>query len=534
MSRRWTVPVACLPWLVACQGSAGLQTFRDTSTEDDDRSPRIELDHETLAFDTPLDGSTTETLTVSNAGDATLTLDEVAVDDPWVLEEAPSRIEPGEDGAVVVALTATEEGALEGELTLRSNDPRDPEVSVDLAATIEAPRMFLAEESLEIPLTAATESTTVAVGNLGGGPLLLHSVSVSGDLGFTLDADYDGATVAAGEVLDLSISVVPVADASATLLLGTNDPLSPSAWVELVVAPLGATLTSPADGSTWTLSEEHTISAQLAYYGDVETLDVALNSDLDGELWSGSPDALGLVEATPRLSEGLHQLSVTATDGELSADDVVTVEVACELADADGDGFNECDGDCDDGDPFASPDGLELCGNDVDEDCSGADLSCLTTFSGVVTEVAEADLEGWEICFSETYASSGASLATVLADCDGDYLMLACRPVGSTSFTVAAYAGRDEVTTEVGSVQVVATEGNGVSWYYSNSYSWGFYEQGDGVSRGSCDTLSGSYPGHRLCWHTSGGLITPGYRCGSTTDLNSSSSWERVILHGSE
>ena len=72
---------------------------------------------------------------------------------------------------------------------------------------------------------------------------------------------------------------------------------------------------------------------------------------------------------------------------------------------------------------------------------------------------------------------------------------------------------------------------NGVDWYYSTSYSWGYTHQGDGVSRSSCDVQSGSFPQHRVCFHTSSSRLSGGYRCGTTLSLNSSSTWERVFLH---
>lgn len=43
----------------------------------------------------------------------------------------------------------------------------------------------------------------------------------------------------------------------------------------------------------------------------------------------------------------------------------------CDTSDADGDGWSECDGDCDDAVAFVHPEAIEICGDGVDEDCDG-------------------------------------------------------------------------------------------------------------------------------------------------------------------
>ncbi|CAF1679703.1 unnamed protein product, partial [Adineta ricciae] len=68
---------------------------------------------------------------------------------------------------------------------------------------------------------------------------------------------------------------------------------------------------------------------------------------------------------------------------------------------------------------------------------------------------------------------------------------------------------------------------NGVGWYYSDSYSWGFVSGGDNVTRNHYDSASTNAI-YRLCWHTKN---DGGYRYGSTTLLNNNTSWEKVIYH---
>ncbi|MCH5373570.1 MAG: putative metal-binding motif-containing protein, partial [Planctomycetes bacterium] len=44
--------------------------------------------------------------------------------------------------------------------------------------------------------------------------------------------------------------------------------------------------------------------------------------------------------------------------------------------DADGDGYTPNQGDCDDSNPNINPGEIDLCGDGVDQDCSGVDAIC--------------------------------------------------------------------------------------------------------------------------------------------------------------
>jgi hypothetical protein len=186
-------------------------------------------------------------------------------------------------------------------------------------------------------------------------------------------------------------------------------------------------------------------------------------------------------------------------DGALRADEL----------DDDADGYGVCNGDPDDADPTVFP--------------------LITTWVGVATNVAEADLLGWEECFVDTYGSSATSLADLQAACSKNNVMLACRRTGSGVLTAAAHAPRFDVFYDLGPGKSLFRDANGVSFYYGTSSSMGFAEAGTGVSRLSCDNAS-TAADKRLCWHTSGGALSTGWRCGATVSLYTSS-WERVVYH---
>lgn len=151
----------------------------------------------------------------------------------------------------------------------------------------------------------------------------------------------------------------------------------------------------------------------------------------------------------------------------------------------------------------------------------------LTTFSGIQTNVPLADLSGWSICYSTPYRD-GTHPENIIAACTGSKIMLACRPTGSNTLTLAAYANRNEVFLDTGDRNNIVHTANGVDWYLSGNYSMGFAPVGAGVRRSSAD-VAGFGDGQRLSWHTHDGGVG-GYRCGDSGGLNGSNAWEKLVL----
>jgi hypothetical protein len=151
--------------------------------------------------------------------------------------------------------------------------------------------------------------------------------------------------------------------------------------------------------------------------------------------------------------------------------------------------------------------------------------------SGVVLNFDPTSLSNnWSLCYNGTYdiALNQSLLTSILNVCNKGNLMLGCRPVGTNLLTVAAMGLRADVLYNCNNAVNCTHVANGVGWYYSDSYSWGFVNGTDSVTRGSCDTAT-TNSNYRLCWHTSSS--DGGYRCGTTTSLNSNNGYVRVIYH---
>jgi len=134
---------------------------------------------------------------------------------------------------------------------------------------------------------------------------------------------------------------------------------------------------------------------------------------------------------------------------------------------------------------------------------------------------------GWEPCYADTYDVHMDS-DTVLANCTGGRLMLACLETGSTVVSLLAQGERSDVTFDTGNTQDLHIA-NGVGWYFNDSSldSWGFVRAGDTVSKNNCDTDESGANDERLCWHLND---FGGYRCGAVTDLNDSQVFQRVVF----
>ena len=133
---------------------------------------------------------------------------------------------------------------------------------------------------------------------------------------------------------------------------------------------------------------------------------------------------------------------------------------------------------------------------------------------------------GWALGYSDLYANP-METAPVLASATGGYLMLAARAVGSNTVLLLGAAPRADVTFDTGHTNTTHLA-NGVGWYFSSNWSWGFAEGNDAVIRNEADVNGSPNADRRLSWHT--GIGAGGYRIGALTGLNGSTAYERLVF----
>ncbi|MFM8791138.1 MAG: hypothetical protein ACKOFX_01385, partial [Solirubrobacterales bacterium] len=110
---------------------------------------------------------------------------------------------------------------------------------------------------------------------------------------------------------------------------------------------------------------------------------------------------------------------------------------------------------------------------------------------------------GWTRCFQEPYNSDGNTLISALqAACDGDFLILTGRAIGSSTLDILSAAPRTDVftVTAENSPRLV----NGTYWYFTPvedgfAESMGFSTD-EVINQDSCDYAGEPVPGG-LCWH---------------------------------
>jgi hypothetical protein len=200
------------------------------------------------------------------------------------------------------------------------------------------------------------------------------------DLQVLLESDVDGVLVdspaAFGACTGGNLGVgISLSAATHVLSVTVVDPENASDTASVTLTPIPD---SPPRCTVWSPEAAELVVAGdpvpfSATVEDDETpaaeLEVVWESDLDGVLYSGSPDSTGALAFTETaLSTGAHLLTLAVTDARANTERCTTDFTVDACTDDDDDGFTTCDGDCDDTDASVYPGALEIL-DGQDNDC---------------------------------------------------------------------------------------------------------------------------------------------------------------------
>ena len=216
----------------------------------EDPVPDIDVDPLHVDFGTvDIGQGTLETVTVSNVGGATLTVSSVSLsgsnDFGWSSANLPGTVAPGGSRTIIVSYSPGDEVADTGTLSIASDDPDEPTVTVSL----EGAHTPYPDIDVDPPLVdfgdvavGTVEIDWVTITNIGDADLDLTACSYAGDAVFWISSNPAGTVLSPGASVDLEISFEPDDELSYQGLVGiaSNDPDDPVVQVDILgggVAP---------------------------------------------------------------------------------------------------------------------------------------------------------------------------------------------------------------------------------------------------------------------------------------------------------
>jgi hypothetical protein len=231
-------PLLTLALLLACGPAPD-----DSAPPDDPGTPALVLSAGYLDFGELLLGedSSTQVLTMSNAGDATVHIFQVVLEDPdqpfQAVDIGSPMLAPGEQTTLELAFEPLALGEFGTFLEVQSDDPHSPSrvilegVGLGAELTVNGDSVDLGTVDLGCSATGTIELT-----NSGSAELTISQVTLEGETeDFALQVDELPATLAPGEGLSAAIDYAPTTEGSdaATINIVSDDPLSPerSLWV---------------------------------------------------------------------------------------------------------------------------------------------------------------------------------------------------------------------------------------------------------------------------------------------------------------
>jgi hypothetical protein len=165
-----------------------------------------------LAFGDQVLGTTSapQTLTVTNSGDAVVSISRTAVTGDFSVESSCFDIRPGQACLLNVAFTPSEEGVRSGQIILTS-DASNPTLTVGLSGRgtpLPVPRVQLSASALGYgnTMVGSRVSKAVTVTNTGGADLVVGAVTATGDF---LAASGCTARLRPGQSCSIDVTFAP-------------------------------------------------------------------------------------------------------------------------------------------------------------------------------------------------------------------------------------------------------------------------------------------------------------------------------------
>ncbi|MCO4768472.1 MAG: proprotein convertase P-domain-containing protein [Deltaproteobacteria bacterium] len=271
----------------------------------------------------------------------------------------------------------------------------------DVGTVLDAPVLLTDAPAAVIDGTTPIQTSSVTVAGTTN-PVLDINVTVDVTHAWTGDVDMS-LTSPTGTVIDLVTGIGGSSDnftntvfddqASATIGSGS----APYTGSFIPETPL-ATFSGEAADGVWTLTVEDTFPSADDGVLNSWTLELTtgIASDIDGDGWVDAVYCAGADcdDTDAALNPGAAEICGDSLDQDCDGVDLIDdvdldtfTSVACggdDCDDTDPNVFNGsdfdldlalgCQDDCDDNDATANPNGVEVCNDGIDQDCSGADL----------------------------------------------------------------------------------------------------------------------------------------------------------------
>jgi MYXO-CTERM domain-containing protein len=297
-----------------------------------------------LAFGSqPVATKVTSNLSVSNAGDGTLTISGLTFTgtnaaDFGTTTTFPVMIAAGSSASIALTFTAGGAGTRSGKVTLATNDPTMATHDVALSGTGLAPMLTVSTTTIAFGDTrvgTTSASKTVLISNTGSASLTVNALTLGGrDASkFMVTQENLPLVFGAGAQLSLNLTYAPdvVGMHMGTLTIGSNDPAMPLAVVNLSGQGTSPQLSiSPLMLDFGNLLLNTTSSAQQVTVTNTGSANMSLTSIALGGAMSAS-FMLGNLPTLPlQLTPNQSAIfTVTANNGTLGAfDGTITIQTS--------------------------------------------------------------------------------------------------------------------------------------------------------------------------------------------------------------